>query len=321
VKRLPGLSNTADRRIILFVPFERGGADWSAVAIKTEVPPRFIGVTNALWIPGRILFSLAIVALGFETIVCARLQGYFLGPGPAVIPCLPWLPAIPLLAGVFGVIWASCGMGLLARRGLFAARALGILLVLSAFLTILPKCISDPMNVFLRTALFESFALAAIALLQRTRTILPKWCAVLGRLLLASSLVVFGFNLVLSLSEVAKLLPPWIAAHEMTIEVYAGGLVVGGLCVGLGFGQRWVPAALGLMFALLVFTVHLPGALGSLFAQNALPDPNRWSDLLVSLGLWGGMWTLVRPYTRERKTQERPVYAGRATGGPPSRFS
>ena len=42
---------------------------------------------------GRTLFSLAIVALGIETWLCARHVGHSLGPRYNVIPALPWLPA------------------------------------------------------------------------------------------------------------------------------------------------------------------------------------------------------------------------------------
>ena len=40
------------------------------------------------------LFSLAIVALGAETILCARVDGDSRGSAYRVIPVLPWLPAI-----------------------------------------------------------------------------------------------------------------------------------------------------------------------------------------------------------------------------------
>jgi hypothetical protein len=41
------------------------------------------------------LLSLAIVALGIETVMCARHAADSLGPSYKVIPVIPWLPAIP----------------------------------------------------------------------------------------------------------------------------------------------------------------------------------------------------------------------------------
>jgi hypothetical protein len=65
---------------------------------------------------GRTLFSLAITALGIETLVCARYVGHSLGPQYNVIPALPLLPAIPWIACGFGIVWVACGATLLSRR-------------------------------------------------------------------------------------------------------------------------------------------------------------------------------------------------------------
>jgi hypothetical protein len=284
--------------------------------MDTDVPPRLLSVSNALWIPGRILFAFAIIAIGFETIVCAQSEGHFLGPGPAVIPCLPWLPAIPVVAGIFGSIWAICGVGLLVPRGTVPERVLGAVLTLCALIAVLPKYLMDPADIVLRTALFEPTALAGIAFLQSSRGGIPRWLEFLGRFLLSLSLVVFGLNLLLALPEAAAILPVWITSHEIWIEIYGGVFILGGLCVMIGLLQRWVPAALGLMFGGVVLAVRLPAVLGLSSLQGLSKDPNEWSNLLVAIGLWGGMWTLVRRHAREKQVQERPVYAGRITGGP-----
>src|ERR1035438_4373216 len=82
---------------------------------------------------GRPLFSLAIIALGIETLLLARYVGHSLGPRYNVIPALPWLPAAPWIACVFGAIWVACGVGLLSRRTVrTAAITLGGLLLLCA---------------------------------------------------------------------------------------------------------------------------------------------------------------------------------------------
>jgi uncharacterized membrane protein len=284
--------------------------------MQSESPPKLVALTNALWIPGRILFSVAIVALGFETIVCARVAGHYLGPGSPVVPCLPWLPAIPTVAGIFGSIWAICGMGLFAQRGIFAARALGTLFVLCALFTVLPKCLIDPASIPLRTSLFQVLALAAIAFLQRGRSSQPLWLELISRSLLGVSLIVFGFDHFLALHSMSALLPQWIPSHEIWVQFCGGVLVAGGLCIIAGQLQRWAPAALGLMFAFWVGILHLPRVLGLYAGPDAIRDPNEWSNLIVAIGLWGGMWTLVRRYAHENRVIERPIYAGRATGAP-----
>lgn len=88
---------------------------------------------DALLGVGRLLFSLAIIGVGIETLVCARRVGHSLGPQYDVIPVIPWLPAFPWLAYLFGAIWVFCGAGLLFRRTMrMAAATLGTLLLVCA---------------------------------------------------------------------------------------------------------------------------------------------------------------------------------------------
>jgi len=62
---------------------------------------RFVRVLNQF---GWNLFSLALIALGVETALCARYRADSLGFSYQVIPVIPWLPAVPSLAYVCGVI-------------------------------------------------------------------------------------------------------------------------------------------------------------------------------------------------------------------------
>jgi uncharacterized membrane protein YphA (DoxX/SURF4 family) len=204
-------------------------------------------------------------------------------------------------------------MGLLAHRNTLAARALGTLLVLCALVTVLPKCLADPINIPLRTSLFQVLALASIAFLQRGRGSQPLWLELTSRFLLGISLIVFGLDHFLALQNMAAFLPQWIPSREIIVEGCGGVLVLGGLCVITGWIQRWAPAVLGLMFAAWVGILHLPRVLGVYTGPDAIQDPNEWSNLIVVIGLWGGMWTLVRQYVHENRDAERPIYAGRAT--------
>lgn len=277
--------------------------------MKTEAPPKFLRLTNALWLPGRILFAIAMVALGFETIVCARAEGHFFGPGPAVIPCLPWLPAIPMVAGIAGSVWAICGMSLFVPRSSLPGRVLGTVLVLCTLVTILPKYLMEPGDVFLRTALFEPLALGGIALLQSGRRTMPPWLVFLSRFLLGASLVVFGLNLYLAQDGAAAFLPAMMPFRVTSIEIYAGAFVLGGLCVFAGLLRRWFPAVLGFLFGALALAVFVPRVLG-FYSIEDVQNPNEWSNFLVAIGLCGGMWTLVRGQPQAKTMRERPVYAG-----------
>jgi hypothetical protein len=64
---------------------------------------------------GWILLSFAVIALGVETFVCARVVGDSVGYDYRVIPVIPWLPAVAPLALVLGVFLAACGVGLLHK--------------------------------------------------------------------------------------------------------------------------------------------------------------------------------------------------------------
>src|SRR5437867_10056709 len=48
---------------------------------------------------GRLLFSLAIIGIGVETLICSYVSSH------KVVPVIPWLPAIPSLAYPVGTIF------------------------------------------------------------------------------------------------------------------------------------------------------------------------------------------------------------------------
>lgn len=310
------------------------------MTMQSEAPPRLAALTDTLWIPGRILFSTAIVALGVTNIVCSRMEGYHLGPGGPVIPLLPWLPAVPLLVGVVGVACASCGMGLLAGRGVLAARVLAASLAASAILTLLPRYLFAPADLALRTALFETLAIAAIAFLQQGRDAAPPELVYASRIVLGLSIAVFGLNCFLGLDEMAAQFPAWVPAAALWLPLCGGVPILAGLLLMASVQQPIVSALLGCLAALCAL-VLLPAALDALIVPSASFDPAACSRFLFAVGLWGGLWTLARrPVQQQRRSSiqsiesmrsikpiesmrsiksvkpiKRPVYAGRATGG------
>jgi hypothetical protein len=50
--------------------------------------------------------------------------------------------------------------------------------------------------------------------------------------------------------------------------------------------QRWGAAGIGLMFAIWVFTLHLPRVLGLYAIPGALHNSNEWSSLFIAIALW-----------------------------------
>src|SRR5207237_7388738 len=67
---------------------------------------------------GCLLFSLAIIGIGVETLICSYVSSHSLGPYYKVVPVIPWLPSIPSLAYLVGAMFILCGAGLLFQRTL-----------------------------------------------------------------------------------------------------------------------------------------------------------------------------------------------------------
>jgi len=247
---------------------------------------------------GRVLFSVAIIALGVETLVCARYVTHALGPGYEVIPVLPWLPATPWMAYVFGAIWVACGVGLLFKRTVrAAAMTLGGLLFLFALVLDVPKNAANIGSISLRTIVFEPLALASLAWLLPDRGALPRWLVHGGRYLLMLCLIVFGVDHFLALGPIAALIPAWIPWHVLWVAFFGVVFIAAGLSIGLNFLQRWGAAGVGLMFGIWVVTLHLPRVLGLYAIPGALRDPDEWSSLFIAMALWGGLWALTRGHS------------------------
>jgi uncharacterized membrane protein len=282
-------------------------------AIPTE-RTRMERITNAVLRIGGPVFSFAIIALAIETMVCAKCVSKTPGPRYKFIPILPFLPAIPWLAYVFGTVFAACGVGLLFKRTVRpAALALGSLLFLCALILEVPTSVANIGSVSLRTEVFEPLALACLAWLLPGRDAARGWLERASRYLLALSLIVFGVDHFLALAPIGTLIPNWIPWHVFWIAFFGAGFIAAGLSIGLNFLLRWGAACIGLMFAIWVFTLHLPRVLGLYGIPGAPRSPAEWSSLFIAIALWGGSWALHRcviPLSQEWT----PVSHGEKTG-------
>lgn len=250
---------------------------------------------------GRAVFALAMMALGGETLVCARyvFDSPPFGPRHKVIPVIPWLPAIPWLAYAFGAIWVVCGAGLLSKRRVrTAAMVLGSLLFACAIILEVPKNVANIGSMSLRTGVFEPIALATLAWLLPGQDMTPSWLVRGSRYMLAVSFIVFGVDHLIALAPIGSLIPSWIPWHVFWIGFFGVGFIAAGLSIGLNFLQRWGATGIGLMFAIWVFTLHLPRVLGLYGIPGAPRNPNEWSSLFIAVALWGGSWALARGEAR-----------------------
>jgi uncharacterized membrane protein len=251
---------------------------------------------DALLGSGRGVFSLAVIALGIETLVVARSVCNVppFSQRDKVIPVIPWLPAIPWLAYIFGAILVALGVGLLFKRTVrTTALVLGSLLFFCTLILDVPKNIANIGDMSLRTSVFEPLAIASIACLLPGPGITPSWLEYASRYLLGLSLIVFGVDHLIALVPIATLIPAWIPWHVFWIAFFGVGFIAAGLSIALNLMQHCGAACLGLMFGIWVFTLHLPRVLGLYGIPGATHNPNEWSSLFIAIALWGGPWALA----------------------------
>jgi hypothetical protein len=260
---------------------------------------------DALLSLGRPVFSLANIALGVETLLCARCSAELSGPH-FVIPVLPFLPPLPWLAYLFGAIWIACAVGLLFERTVRRASVvLGTLLFLSTLVLEVPKYAANPGSMSWRTVVFEVLAIGTLAWLLPGPRATSSSLSQVSRYLLALSLIVFGVDHFLALAPIGTLIPDWIPWHVFWIAVFGAGFIVAGLSIALNVLQQWGAIGIGLMFATWVITLHLPRVLGLYAIPGAPRNPAEWSSLFIAIALWGGPWALAGTLTGKQRVASR----------------
>jgi hypothetical protein len=145
----------------------------------------------------------------------------------------------------------------------------------------------------LRTQVFEPLAIAALAWLLLGLDAIPNWLAHASRYLLAASFMMFGVDHFLALAPIGMLIPPWIPWHVFWIAFFGAGFIAAGLSIGFNLLLRWGMVGIGLMFAIWVFTLHLPRTTLGLYGGSGPRTPDEWSSLFIAIALWGGSWVLA----------------------------
>src|SRR5436309_10666363 len=243
---------------------------------------------------GRLLFSLAIIGIGVETLICSYLSSHSLGPHYEVVPVIPWLPAIPSLAYPVGAILVLCGAGLLFQRTLVVSSiTLGVLMLLCGLAFDVPRH-PNLMSAEWRTNVLEPIAISSLAWLAPGLGCIPRWLHRASRYLLAFALIVFGVAHFQVLTFIVSLVPGWIPWHWFWTVFFGVAFIAAGVSFATGFLQRWAALGMVLMFVLWLVTIHLPPVLNSFRIPGATQDPDKWSDVFIVVALWGGFWALLR---------------------------
>jgi uncharacterized membrane protein len=250
---------------------------------------------------GRLLFSLAIIGIGVETLICSYVSIHSLGPHHEVVPVIPWLPAIPSLAYLVGAILVLCGAGLLFQRTLVVSSiTLGALMLFCGLAFDLPRR-PNLMSAEWRTNVLEPIAIGSLAWLAPGLGGIPRWLHRASRYLLAFALIVFGIAHFQVLTFIASLVPGWIPWHWFWTVFFGVAFISAGVSFAIGFLQRWAALGVGLMFALWTITIHVPAVLNFFRIPGATQDPDKWSDVFIVVALWGGSWALARDLRDRRE--------------------
>src|SRR5437868_4021383 len=249
---------------------------------------------------GRLLFSLAIIGIGVETLICSYVSSHSLGPHYKVVPVIPWLPAIPSLAYPVGAILILCGASLLFQRNVVVSSiTLGVLMLLCGLAFDVPRR-PNLMSAEWRTNVLEPIAIASLAWLAPGLGGIPKWLHRMSRYLLAFALTVFGIAHFQVFTFIASMVPGWIPWHWFWTVFFGVAFISAGVSFATGYLQRWAALGMGLMVALWLVTIHLPPVLNYLRTPGAPQDPDKWSDVFIVVALWGGSWALAHNL-RDRK--------------------
>ena len=193
---------------------------------------------NSLLRSGRWIFAFAIAALGAENIFCAHGLYASLGPNSHTMPVLPFLPAIPWLVVLFGILWIACAIGLLTARWLRAsAYTLGATYIFWTLVHVLPYYIASPGDMGLRTVVFEPLSLACIALLLPGPAATPKWLSIACRAVIAIAMIVFGVDHFIGIGSSARCIPGWIPWHEPWVAFFGVVFIAAGIGIGLGHSR------------------------------------------------------------------------------------
>jgi len=248
-----------------------------------------------LFAAGRIVFAVAITALGVEHFVCARL-------GEAVVPIIPWVPGRPALAYLAGSILVAAGLSIAASyRPRLASFLLGAFLLGCMLVLQVPQVVARPFDLSTRTAVFELIALcggawALAASLPREGghpaqgaqafdTLLAS-----GRFLFAASSVVFGITHLLIPRFIATLIPPWFPGGLFWALFTGAAFIAAGASIATRWMDRWSAALLGTMFLIWFLFLHLPRVMSAAHSH----DPDEWSSAFIALGMCGASWLMIR---------------------------
>ena len=268
---------------------------------------------------GRLLFAIAIAALGAENVICAHVSQIVFEGNPNGVPVLPYATS-PFIAYLVGIILLAVGVSVAASiRPEFAATFLGLFFGVYTLVHLLPIIVARPRDLNARTGVFEVLALCASALtlsacLKQKRASAPRsmggtlvalevkainTLTASGPYLFAICSVVFGITHLLIPRAIASLVPAWIPGGLFWAYFTGAAFIAAGISIVTGVLARWGVFWQGVMLLLWFLMLHAP--------RVALHPriPAEWSSLFEVLGMSGGAWIVASYVMQNSRRNER----------------
>ena len=243
----------------------------------------------------RIFFALDLAGLALQL----ALTGHF----SAGLPPFP-----PTLAASHTQIYGIAGVMLLLAVGMLVPRAvatcsllLGLIYTGSAFMLHGAYGQALLQNGNLRTVFLETLAIGAGALAlfaieaKPPRAFQEAQTAIgfLALVLFALCIAVFGYQHFEFLRFVAPLVPRWIPAHALWVQITGAAMIAAAIAFFLP--RVAVPAgiALGVMFLLWFFLLHVPRVIASPHNRD------EWTSAIIVLAMADASWIMAAGRARK----------------------
>ncbi len=197
-----------------------------------------------------------------------------------------WTPALPPVAYVLGVVLIVGAVGLFVpayARGsalaLIGVIGCGLIAVNAWYF---PAVYADGIA---RMRFLEPFAIGAVLLIVAAALGAgePRNSPLdlAGRMLYASSLVIFGLQHLLYAGVLATLVPNWIPLQAGIVYVTGAAFIAAGFAIGLNTVARTAALGIAAMFAVWVVLLHVPRV------AAAPGNGAEWASLFVAVAMCG----------------------------------
>jgi len=272
---------------------------------------------------GRLLFAIAIAAIGAENLICAHVSQPVFANNPPAVPVLPFVPTILSLVYFVGMALLAAGVCLAAKiQPRFAALLLGLFFLSWVLVLLVPKAVARPLDLNIRTCVFELLALGASALTfagclqeeEHSSTGGGRLVAKLNDKLVASAPYLFA---------ISSIVVGYYTFSCSPIHCQPGtGLDPWRPILGISHGRGihscryqhrdWIQGAggafwLGTMFLLWFLLLHAPRVV------IHPRDPDEWSSAFIALGMCGGSWICASRSTESRGHPRIKARCGRGS--------